>query len=258
MSVQKEVLKKFIQLTLILGMVAGGYTVSMAQEDNRTLKNPNRSDLYRKRKKQNHAKVTRYTGNIRVRKNKRGKGGLAIHRLRARGKQTGPSKISQFTGNYRYRKPAKGSSSRKKRLSNAMSYRASPSSKSGVGRAASYRGRFRRVNIKAHRARKARKIASFMGKTTYRLRRHSGPHRPRNSAAVTSYRAPRPRFRRVANYNQRRLKRGFSKRNANPPAYQRNRSNKLQYNSREAKFLMPKPRKVDKNRRKAAEGEDDD
>lgn len=257
MSVKEELFKRFIQLILVFSITAGGYFVSMAQEDNRTLKNPNRSERFRKRKKSNHSKITRYTGNIKVNKRSRGKGGrLSIHRLRARGKQKGPSRISQFTGNYRYRKSSKKSNLRKKRFSGSVgSYRAAKSSRRGSGR--NFRGRFRYVNVKSHRASKARRISSFMGKTTYRLRRRSGPRAPRSSS-VGSYRAPRSRsYRRVANYNQRRLKRGFSKRNANPPAYRRNRSNKLQYNSREAKWMMPKPRKADKKRRRQAESDDD-
>ena len=257
MSVKEELFKRFIQLILVFCISIGGYFETQAQEDNRTLKNPNRSESFRKRRKSTQSKITRYTGNVRVDKNRRGrKGRLASHRLRVRGKQKGPSKVSQFTGNYRYRKSSKKGNLRKKSFSGSVSsYRAAKSSKRG--RSSYFRGRFRYVNVKANRAQKARRISSFMGKTTYRLRRRSGPRAPR-SASVGSYRAPRSRsHRRVANYNQRRLRRGFSKRNANPPAYRKNRSNKLQYNSREAKWLMPKPRKVNKKRRREANEDDE-
>lgn len=258
MSVQEKVLKKSVQLMIIFSIVTGGYFVGMAQEDNRTLKNPNRSNFRKKQKKQNHRKATSYTGNVRVNKKKKRKNTLAIHRMKARGKLD-PKKISHFTGNYRVKKSSRNNLSRSKRLPGAMSYRATRSRKGKIsarrGRTSSFRGRVRYVNVKAHRAQKARKISSFMGKATHRLRRR-GPHRPRSASVVGSYRAPRSRgFRRPATYNQRRLKRGFSKRNANPPAYRKNRSNKLQYNSRETKWMMPKPRKVDKKRRK---GSDDD
>ncbi len=257
MSVKEELFKRFIQLILVFCISIGGYFESQAQEDNRTLKNPNRSESFRKRKKSTQSKITRYTGNIRVDRNRRGRRGrLAVHRLRARGKQKGPSKVSQFTGNYRYRKSSRKGNLRKKRFPGGVSsYRAAKSSRRGSS--SRFRGRFRSVNIKAHRASKARRISSFMGKTTYRLRRRSGPRAPR-SASIGSYRAPRSRsHRRVANYSQRRLRRGFSRRNANPPAYRRKRSNKLQYNSREAKWMMPKPRKADKKRRREAENDDE-
>ncbi|WP_299452203.1 hypothetical protein [uncultured Microscilla sp.] len=255
MSVQEIFFKRSVQLLVTLSLMAGGWFSGIAQEDNRTLKNPNRSRFRTKVKKQNHRKATNYTGNIRVSKSRRNKRSLAIHRLKARGKNN-PKKFSQFTGNYTVRKSSrKKMSARSKRLSGVMSYRAKRSSiVSRRGNASSFRGRMRYVNVKAHRARKARKISSFMGKTTHRLRRR-GPHTPRSSS-VTSYRAPRSRsFRRTANYSKRRLKRGFSRRNANPPAYKRNRSNKLQYNSRETKWMMPKPRKVDKKRSKGSDDE---
>lgn len=256
MSVQEKLLKKSIQLLIILSLTAGGWLTSIAQEDNRTLKNPNRSRFRTKVKKQNHRKATKYTGNVRVKKKRKNKRSLAIHRLKARGKLN-PKRISHFTGNYTVRKKSrKNLSTRNKRSSGVMSYRAKRSSiASRRGRATTFRGRMRYVNVKANRARKARKISSFMGKATHRLRRR-GPRTPRSSS-VMSYRAPRSRsFRRAANYNKRRLKRGFSRRNANPPAYRRNRSNKLQYNSREAKWMMPKPRKADKKRKRDADDDE--
>ena len=260
MSVQTNTFKKVLQFIIILSLMVGGYAESMAQEDNRTLKNPNRSTLRQKHKKQNHTKTTRYTGNVQVKKGSKKRNKLAIHQQKVRGKIK-PSSISQFTGNYSYRKPSKGSASAlNKRLSGAMSYRAKPSQRSRLsanrGRTSNFRGRYRQVNTKANRLRKAKTISSFMGKATYRLRHRSGPYRPRNSS-VSSYRAPRSQgFRKAANYNQRRLRRGFKNNKSNPPAYNKSRSHKLQYNSREAKWMMPKPRKASKKKRKGSDEEE--